>query len=154
MKTPLKVYRQTPFLIPLMLLLCLSATSRLSGQDDGQQIRQLRAASNEAMKAYNDEKVLSFLTEDVLTTTGNGTLLTGKAALAQYIEENPGSQMYFIRTPDQIRTGDGRAWEQGTWKGYDPQRGTHPMVGGHYAAMWVKEGGIWLIKSQLFVTLE
>lgn len=124
------------------------------GQDARQQIRQLRAASNEAMKAYNDEKVLSFLTEDVLTTTGNGTLLSGKAALANYIEESAGSRMYFVRTPEQICTRDGRAWEQGTWKGYDPQRGTEPVVGGSYAAMWVKEGGTWLIKSQLFVTLQ
>lgn len=154
MKTPLNLYRITPFLRLLVILLCLTATPRMSGQDGGQQIRQLRAASNQAMKAYDNEKVLSFLTGDVLTTTGNGTLLTGKAALAQYIEKSAGSQMYFVRTPDQILTGDGRAWEQGTWKGYDPQKSTDPLVGGHYAAMWVKEGGTWLIKSQLFVTLE
>ncbi|MFZ9003109.1 MAG: nuclear transport factor 2 family protein [Robiginitalea sp.] len=154
MKTPLNLYRSTPLLRLLLLLLCLTTTPPMSGQDRGQQIRRLRAASNEAMKAYDHQKVLSFLTEDVLTTTGNGTLLTGKAALAQYIEKNSGSQMYFVRTPAQIRTGDGRAWEEGTWKGYDPQKSTDPVVGGQYAAMWVKEGGAWLIKSQLFVTLE
>ena len=124
------------------------------GQQDGEKIAQLRAASNRAMKAYDHQKVLSFLTEDVLTTTGNGTLLTGKKALAEYIEKNSGSSMYFVRTPDQIQSGSERAWEQGTWKGYDPQRGTDPVVGGSYAAMWVKEGETWLIKSQLFVTLE
>ena len=119
-----------------------------------EQIRQLRAASNRAMKAYDHEKVLSFLTEDVLTTTGNGTMLTGKQALAEYIEKSAGSEMYFVRTPGQIQTGPERAWEQGTWKGYDPQKGPDPVVGGNYAAMWIREGDAWLIKSQLFVTLD
>ena len=35
-------------------------------------IRALRDASNQALKSYDHEKVLSFLTEDVLTTTGLG----------------------------------------------------------------------------------
>ena len=125
---------------------------RVLGQQE--QIRQLRDASNRAMKAYDHQKVLSYLTEDVLTTTGNGTLLTGKAALAEYIGKSAGSEMYFVRTPGQIHTASERAWEQGTWKGYDPQKGPDPVVGGNYAAMWVREGGSWLIKSQLFVTLE
>ena len=140
--------------IPLAFLLMFLSASRSFGQEDQKQIRQLRAASNQAMKAYNHEKVLSFLTEDVLTTTGNGTLLTGKAALAKYIDESAGSKMYFVRTPDQIQAGATRAWEQGTWKGYDPEESPEPVVGGRYAAMWIKQGGTWLIKSQLFVTLE
>jgi uncharacterized protein (TIGR02246 family) len=135
------------------LLIFLNGTLVLA-QQDREQIRQLRATSNRAMKAYDHEKVLSFLTEDVLTTTGNGTLLSGKAALAEYIETSAGSRVYFVRSPDQIQTGKERAWEQGTWKGYDPQRGPEPVVGGSYAAMWVKEGETWRIKSQLFVTLE
>lgn len=142
---------------PLIYLACclmLLNSQGVFSQQDKDQILQLRTASNQAMKAYDHQKVLSFLTEDVLTTTGNGTLLTGKAALAEYIEKNAGSRMYFVRTPDQVRTGSERAWEQGAWKGYDPEKGPDPVVGGAYAAMWVKTGGRWLIKSQLFVTLE
>ena len=44
--------------------------------------------------------------------------------------------------------------EQGTWQRYDSQKDPDPVVGGNYAAMWVREGKTWLIKSQLFVTLE
>ena len=130
------------------------STSRGFGQECQEQIRQLRAASNRAMKAYDHKKVLSYLTEDVLTTTGNGTLLCGRTALAEYIDNSAGNKVYFVRTPDRIHAGSSRAWEQGTWKGYDPGKGAEPVVGGQYAAMWVKEGETWLIKSQLFVTLE
>jgi uncharacterized protein (TIGR02246 family) len=141
-------------MVALTSLLIFLYSPPVSGQQDQGQIRQLRAASNQAMKAYDHEKVLSFLTEDALTTTGNGTLLCGKAALAEYIEKTAGSKMYFVRTPDQIRTTPGRAWEQGTWKGYDPLKGPDAIVGGAYAAMWIKQGESWLINSQLFVTLE
>ncbi len=57
------------------------ATSGLEAQTDEAQILAKREASNLALKAYEHEKVLSFLTDDVLTTTGNGTLLAGKEAL-------------------------------------------------------------------------
>ncbi|MDX1333488.1 MAG: nuclear transport factor 2 family protein [Robiginitalea sp.] len=140
--------------VPLACMLIFLNASPGFGQGEQEQVRQLRDASNRAMKAYDHKKVLSFLTEDVLTTTGNGTLLTGRAALAEYIEKNSGSNMYFVRIPDQIQTGPSRAWEQGTWKGYDPEQGPEPVVGGNYAAMWVKQRETWRIKSQLFVTLE
>ena len=140
--------------VPVSCLIIFLISFSAFTQQDQEQIRRLRAASNQAMKALDHQKVLSFLTEDVLTTTGNGTLLTGKAALAEYIEKNAGDSMYFVRTPGQIRTGGERAWERGTWKGYEPQSGREPVVGGNYAAMWVREGKTWLIKSQLFVTLE
>ena len=117
---------------------------------------KIRVASNDALKAYNNELVLSFLTEDVLTTTGNGTLLAGKTALRNYILSLGDSKMYWIRTTKEIEvnTVKGLAWENGTWKGYDPKQGDKSIVGGKYSAMWTKESGQWLIKSELFVALE
>ena len=125
-------------------------------QDDEDQIRTIRNASNEAIKAYDNALVLSFLTDDVLTTTGNGSLLAGKEALKKYILAAGESKMYWIRTTDSVvvNATRGLAWESGIWKGYDPAKGNDPLIGGQYATMWTKESGQWLIKSQLFVTLE
>ncbi|MBC2838604.1 nuclear transport factor 2 family protein [Robiginitalea sp. SC105] len=138
------------------MLLSTLPVSKTFAQDHEQQIRNIRQASNEALRAYNNELVLSFLTEDVLTTTGNGTLLAGKEALSKYIAAAGESKMFWVRTPEEIKVNEvkGLAWENGTWKGYDPEKGDTSIVGGSYAAMWTKETGQWLIKSQLFVALD
>ncbi len=96
------------------------------------------------------------MTDDVLTTTGNGTLLSNKNALKQYILEGGESKMYWVRTAKEIIVNEktGLAWESGTWKGYNPKKGDNAIVGGNYSAMWTKKAEQWKIKSQLFVTLE
>ncbi len=139
----------------LIPTLCLWTAATLA-QADQAQIRALREASNQALKAYDHAAELSHLTEEVLITTGSGTLLAGKEALRNYIESFGESKMYWVRTPGEIRVNEakGLAWEQGTWKGYDPDQGTAPVVGGQYAAQWTKASGAWLIHSELFVTLE
>ena len=130
-------------------------TSELLSQTNKEQILAIRNASNLALKSYENEKVLSYLTDDVLTTTGNGTLLTGKKALEKYILNGGKSKMYWIRNSKEIIVNEkrGLAWENGIWNGYRPDRGDDSIVSGNYTAMWTKESGVWKIKSQLFVTL-
>lgn len=125
-------------------------------QQDEHKIRKIREASNNALRVYDNDLVLSFLTEDVLTTTGNGTLLAGKEALRNYILAAGESKMYWIRTTHEVDVNEdkGLAWETGTWKGYDPKQGEEAIIGGKYSAQWTKASGKWLIKSQLFVSLE
>ena len=139
-------------LIPVCLIFCIQG---LSAQTDKEQIVALRSASNAALKAYDHDKVLSFLSDEALTTTGNGTLLCGKEKLAQYIESAGASKMYWIRDSQEIvvNTSRGLAWETGVWNGYDPDRGKEPVIHGNYSAMWTRASGTWKIKSQLFVTL-
>ncbi|MDF2156749.1 nuclear transport factor 2 family protein [Algoriphagus sp. CAU 1675] len=113
-----------------------------------------RQASNLALKAFDEELNNTFLTDDVLITTGAGTLISGKEALIEYIQKVSGSRMFWVRTPDEIIVNPDTqlAWETGTWKGY--QEGSEEaMVGGKYSAQWTKKSGTWLIQSQLFVTL-
>ncbi len=137
-------------------LLLLFLTTGVHAQSDKDLILAARKASNAALKDYQHETVLSFLTEDALTTTGNGTLLSGRESLRDYIREAGPSKMYWVRSTDEIVVNDEKklAWESGRWKGYDPELGDRPVVGGRYTAMWTRESGRWLIKSQLFVTLE
>jgi ketosteroid isomerase-like protein len=152
---PIK-YQKMKFYKFIWVFTVLISWTGLQSQNNESQIRTLREASNFAMKSYDHEKVLSFLTEDALTTTGAGTLLAGKQALRSYIAEAPNSKMYWVRTPSEIRVDDakGLAWETGYWKGYNPPSGETSLVGGRYAAMWKRESGDWKIKSQLFVALE
>ena len=136
-------------------LFAILLSSALWSQTAEQQIRAIRQASNKALKSYDTPKVLSFLTDDVLTTTGSGTLLCGKKALEDYISAGGQSKMYWIRETQEVRVNEKRklAWEQGSWRGFDPERSQEPIVHGEYSAQWTKEAGVWKIRSQLFVTL-
>lgn len=123
---------------------------------DKQEILSQRKASNEALRNFNEELNATFSTEDAFITTGAGTLLAGKDELKQYLASAIGEKMYWIRTPDEVLVNSktNLAWETGTWKGYRESTGEKAVVGGKYSAMWTKASGTWLIKSQLFVTLE
>lgn len=118
------------------------------------QIKSQRQSSNEALKARDDARYLDFLTEDVLITTGAGTLISGKANLDSYVKNASGPAMYWVRTPDEIKVNPETqlAWETGTWKGYYFDQ-KDPIVQGNYSAQWTKKSSTWLIQSQLFVTL-
>jgi hypothetical protein len=118
------------------------------------EIQAQRNASNNAIRQFDDALSNTFLTEDSFITTGAGTLIAGKDALLSYIENAKGLKMYWVRTPDEIRVNLNTmlAWESGTWEGFY-ENDSISVVGGNYAAMWTKASGIWLLKSQLFVTL-
>jgi ketosteroid isomerase-like protein len=141
----------------LFTILCFLVFSPiLFSQTDKEQITAIRKASNLALKTYDIEEVLSYLTDDALTTTGNGTLLCGKKELESYILSGGKSKMYWIRDTKEIviNIKRGLAWENGNWKGYDPDKSEDPVISGSYSAMWTKTSGTWQIKSQLFVTLN
>ncbi|EAZ82030.2 nuclear transport factor 2 family protein [Algoriphagus machipongonensis] len=118
------------------------------------QILAKRERSNAALRNFDEDLNSTFLTDDVLITTGAGTLISGKKALQDYIKRASGPKMYWIRTPEEIKVNPetNLAWETGTWKGYF-EDSDKPIVGGNYSAQWTKKSGIWLIQSQLFVTL-
>ncbi|MEN2282952.1 nuclear transport factor 2 family protein [Algoriphagus sp. SE2] len=118
------------------------------------EIQSQRESSNLALRNFNEELNSTFLTDDVLITTGAGTLLSGKAELMDYIKNATGPRMYWVRTPNEIKVNPETklAWETGTWKGF-VEGSTESVVGGKYSAQWTKKSGTWLIQSQLFVTL-
>ncbi|MCS5491336.1 YybH family protein [Algoriphagus limi] len=124
-------------------------------ESEKSQILAQREASNAALRAFDEELNATFLTDDVLITTGAGTLISGKEALMDYVQEVSGPRMYWIRTPDEVIVNPETqlAWETGTWKGYF-EDSEEPVVGGKYSAQWTKKSGTWLIHSQLFVTLK
>lgn len=147
--------KQTKYIL-IAVLFILVFSPKLFSQTDEEQISAIRNASNSALKSHDNQEVLSYLTDDVLTTTGNGTLLCGKEELEKYILNGGKSRMYWIRDSKEIivYTKRGLAWESGIWNGYDPEKSNYSIINGNYSAMWTKESGIWKIKSQLFVTTD
>lgn len=128
-------------------------------QTQAEQIQAVREASNAALKSLDEESNFNYLTDDILITTGNGTLIRGKVALRQYIKNASNSKpMYWVRTTEEIIVNEDRglAWEQGVWNAYyaDDQDGNNSIYHGKYSAMWTLERAKWMIKSQLFVTLN
>jgi ketosteroid isomerase-like protein len=148
-------------LIGILITACLffMPFEEVFAQSSEDKIRVVREASNAALKALDEEANMEFLTEDVLITTGAGTLLSGKDELKAYIESAADEQpMYWIRTPCEIIVNEerGLAWETGVWHGYladDPDE-ENVIFHGNYAAQWVRISGEWKIQSQLFVTLN
>jgi ketosteroid isomerase-like protein len=126
------------------------------GQDkEIAQILAQREASNKAIRNFDHELNATFSTDDAFITTGAGTLISGKEAQSAYLNSLQGPKMFWIRTPDEVIVNPktNLAWETGTWKGYHEDF-EQAVVGGKYSAQWTKASGTWLIRSQLFVTLE
>ena len=144
----------------LLRILFISVSSgELFAQSSEEKIRSVRAASNAALKALNEEANMEFLTDDVLIATGAGTLLSGKDELRAYIESvADASPMYWVRTPAEIIVNEerGLAWESGVWHAYsaDDNNEESPVSHGNYAAQWIHLSGEWKIQSQLFVMLN
>ncbi|WP_439473504.1 nuclear transport factor 2 family protein [Algoriphagus formosus] len=126
----------------------------LAQESDNSMILAQREKSNTALRAFDETLNATFLTDDVLITTGAGTLISGKKELLEYIQEASGPRMYWVRTPDEVIVNPETqlAWETGTWKGF-VEGSEESEVGGKYSAQWTKKSGTWLIQSQLFVTL-
>lgn len=140
----------------LLLLFGFFILSFSYGQDyEIAQILSQRDASNKALRNFDHELNATFSTDDLFITTGAGTLISGKEAQAAYINSLQGPKIYWVRTPDEVLVNPKTllAWETGTWKGYY-ENSEEPVVGGKYSAQWTKASGTWLIRSQLFVTLE
>ena len=140
----------------LLTLLLFLGIPQAQAQTEQEQILELRKASNQAIESNNLEEILSFLTDDILITAGNGTLITGKEVLRAYLLQGDLNTIYWERTTSDIDINEDRglAWEMGTWKAYKRENSDQAILGGKYSAMWSKSSGKWMIKSQLFVTLE
>ena len=151
----MKILKQSLILTGIFGLLFLSENVQAQ-EPDKQEILSQWKASNEALRNFDEELDATFSTEDSFFTTGAGTLIAGKDELKQYLASATGEKMYWNRTPEEIivnyKTNLG--WEKGIWKEYRESTGEKAVIGGKYSAMWTKASGTWLIKSQLFITLE
>jgi len=124
---------------------------------DSEQIRTLRAQSNDAIARNDVTATLSFLDDEFHVTAGSGAMLSGAAemgaALTQQFEAF--EDVIYVRTVEsvEISTSDPLAAEVGTWVGTWRSEDGPVRMGGRYSASWRRSEGVWRIRSELFVTL-
>lgn len=129
-----------------LLLALFIFTFEISANSEESKIMAVRAASNAALKALNEELNMKYMTDNALITASNGTLLKGKAGLrdyiAQFADEKP---MYWVRKTEEIivNSDKGLAWESGIWHAYwyDDQKQEQPLNNGKYSAQWIMTDG-------------
>lgn len=118
---------------------------------DKDHIYQSRMASNAAIARRDIMGVSGYWMEDIVVISGEGGKYAGKKNLQKIWKQMFGQdQPLFERLPAEIIVGQGGqlAWESGHWRYLDG------AAGGNYAAMWCKVKGVWMTRSELFVSLD
>jgi hypothetical protein len=67
-----------------------------------------------------------------------------------------GEQLIYQREPARVEISAQwpLAYEEGTWIGHLGRADGPARIGGRYAAQWVKRGGRWLIRGEVYVALH
>jgi hypothetical protein len=133
----------------------ISASSLAQNSPDQDSIQGMRRASNIAIAAGNATGFAVSLDQDFVVVIGNGSLLSRDAYIAAFAKdfEDPHS-VRFERIPDSIEISRSLplAAEHGHWVGRLP--GGPVIFSGTYLAMWRKAASSWMLRSELFVSLE
>ena len=140
------------FSLVLVLAFHLAQTQTIKIEDE-KLIRESRRTSNEALTKRDIEGFSKYWLKDFVQIRGNGTSLVGKDTITalwkRMFKTNP--ETSYIRTPTEIIISDNEpamAWETGTWTGIHSY-----SKGGNYSAMWRKQGDVWKIQAELYVSL-
>jgi len=144
--------------IPGILLLALLAGSgTVQASEDSDAIRSLRAESNQAIAAHDVDAVISFLDDEYVITASSGDILQGRKENAESWTGHFAdfADVAYVRTPAEVSISEAypMAMENGTWVGSMTTQHGKLEKGGQYTAGWRKVGGVWKIRSEIFVAL-
>jgi len=151
-KKNFKEYGKELFIF-LFMLSFHQAFSQNTHNDDIATIKFNRAASNTAIAKHDIKGIAKYWLDDFVQVIGRGVYQTGKDSIAaswkDLFDNNP--DIAYTRTPEEITISDNdtMAWERGKWIGVHSY-----SKGGNYAAMWIRRNGNWMLKAELFVSLE
>jgi ketosteroid isomerase-like protein len=140
----------------LVLSAVLCSDVQAQHQDHSQAVEAIRAArltQNVAIANRSFDEVVRFWSDDITVRASRGSTLTGIPAYRAALDSD--SSIAYARHPEEVQVSDGwpLAWEEGTWTGY--RRGTgEELISGRYAAQWLRTGGRWKIRSEIFVAME
>ncbi|MEP7066821.1 MAG: nuclear transport factor 2 family protein, partial [Gemmatimonadota bacterium] len=121
-----------------------------------QAVRQARREQNAAMASGNVERIAEFWTDDVEMRRGLGFLVVGREAYRKlFVDTGFDSAVVYQREPETvtISTAWPLAYESGSWAGHLGGVKGPAVIGGSYAAQWVKRGARWLIRGEVYVAL-
>ena len=132
-------------------------TSAADAAGDAAAIKAARLQQNAAIAAFQAEAVASYWTDDVTICRGLGVQVAGKAAYRKLFEEDRLSSnvLVYQRLPDAIEVSAiwPLAYESGVWAGHQGSATGPVVISGRYSAQWVKRGGRWLIRGEVYVAL-
>jgi len=124
---------------------------------DAQAVRTARAAQNRAIAAGDIDSIAAFWTDDVEIRRGLGQLIVGRSAYRQLWvpTDDPDAALIYQRVPETVSVSSRwpLAYESGTWAGHLGRVNGPAVIGGSYAAQWVKRNGRWLIRGEVYVAL-
>lgn len=127
---------------------------------DASAVRAARAAQNRAIAALDTAAVAKFWTEDVEIRRGLGALVLGREAYKRLFNPDSGAvargeELIYQREPASVIVSASwpLAYEEGAWVGHLGQADGPALIGGRYAAQWVKRDGQWLIRGEVYVAL-
>jgi len=131
-----------------------------TGTAEARAVRAARAAQNLAIAALDTAAVASFWTEDVEIRRGLGALVVGRDAYRRLFNPDSGAvargeQLIYQREPASVVVSLiwPLAYEEGAWVGHLGRPDGPALIGGRYAAQWVKRGNRWLIRGEVYVAL-
>ena len=140
------------YIIITTLALQLSHAQANTKRDEAT-IRTTRDESNKAIARHDVDGLVKSMAPDFTCTLGRAVTITGRDAIyaswKQLFASN--AQVRYERIPSQITISknDTLAWETGLWKAEHSY-----SAGGNYSAMWCKRNGVWMIRAELFVSME
>ncbi|MBL8698227.1 MAG: DUF4440 domain-containing protein [Alphaproteobacteria bacterium] len=120
-------------------------------------IRAARANQTAAIAAGDLDRVAAFWTEDITIRRGLGHPVEGIAAARAILLPAGAASHRIVYRRVSTRVDVSAAWplafEEGDWTGHLGSAAGTVVIGGRYAAQWVKRAGGWLIRSEVFVAL-
>jgi len=118
-------------------------------------IRAARAAQTAAIASSDFEVVASFWTEDITVRRALGQSVNGVAEALAALTPGSDAPLVYQREAVSVEVSQHRplAFEEGRWSGHPGSAQAAPVIGGRYAAQWVKQDGRWLISAEIFVAL-
>lgn len=121
-------------------------------------IREARAAQTAALAREDLDAVASFWTADVTIRRALGHAIDGARAARQGFERATNAPNHLVYRRVATKIDVAAAWplafEEGDWAGHLGSAAGPAIIGGRYAAQWVKRDGRWLIRSEVFVALH
>ncbi len=128
-----------------------------SAAPDAHAIREARAAQTAAIASGDLDRVASYWTDDVTIRRALGQSVEGTIAARKIFEPAGAAAAHLVYRRSAVDVEVSANWplayEAGVWSGHLGSVAGPVVIGGRYAAQWVKRDGRWLIRSEVFVAL-
>lgn len=126
-----------------------------SHDSDSDLIRAARATQTAAIASGDFKVVASFWTEDITVRRALGQSVSGVAEALAALTPDSDAPLIYQREAVSVEVSLHwpLAFEEGRWSGHPGSAQAVPVIGGRYAAQWVKQDGRWLISAEIFVAL-